>query len=315
MMENMVTFKKLILSFLEIKTVDFFFTAILMGFLFAMIYQADLEKRVSSYRRQTVIINKQKESLVLFLFFAFLRFIAELYESLVLLYSQLDPSQRAEFLKPLEVGLPGLTFIAIGLFVGYLLSLRSYPGNSRTFLLGRLIFIVMVNIAIMVVLTVQGLGLFLAFIVYDVASIIFLMRDFREGGWCSYFLVRKNNCSKERLAIESYGNRSKAFEVYWRSLFLLFLLLVVLILIVELLTHVSMFELRFNYAKRAGFSYSTEALWVFCIFRISQLIVDWKDFDTWSYLIYDWTINLQVCKLLLLGGTFKLLALFYWMYL
>ena len=294
----------------KIKTADYFCAAILFGALFATVVREDLERQAAPYRRQKVIATKQRETLALFLFFAFLRFTAEVYESIFLLYVQLTPAQRAEFLKPLEVGLIGLTLISIGLFAGYLLSLRSYPGNSRTFLWSRLIFILTVNVAITVVLTVQGSELFLAFILYDVVSIVFLMRDFREGGWCSHFLIRKNNCYKERLAIESHGNRSKAFEVYWRSLFLLFFLFVMLILTIELLTHVSMFELRFHSVKRLGFLYSTEAVWIFSIFKVSQLICDWKDFDTWSFLVDDWAINLQVCKLLLLGGTFKLLALF-----
>lgn len=288
---------------------DVFLTLALFGLFLQAVLQEDFDIQKQDEQKRRAATIKQGKVLRVFVLFAFLRFVAEVYESIFSVCSRLTSFQRAEYLRDLEIGSLGFAFIFIGLFIGYQLSLRASLDNEKTFLLNRLVFVTAVNVVITVVLAVQGLDLFWVVLLYDVGSIVFLIRDFTEEGWCNRFLVQKNDRRKERLAMDSCRRRFKAFRVYWGFILFLFLLFITLILVLELLMHVPIFEHRFGDARKLGFIHSVEALWVFSTFKISQWSVDFSDLETWYYSVGDWENNAAVCNLLLLGGTFKLLAL------
>lgn len=253
--------------------------------------------------------SRQRLAMVLFLSSWVVRYLIETYECLQPAVRRLSDFERAEFLLVLKLGPAEFFWLFAALFVGgALCATFLIPIEGKNLILVRLAFILSINLAITACLSIKGLKLFWLASAVDAALLVFLLvdeikmnffhRDYPVG--VSY--IFKIHSEKSRLY--EPGRTSYIFE----DLIMVFaILLIGLVVFTEIMFNEPIFEHRLNDLIEWGFPFSGEILWTILVFKFSEF---YSNFDgSKLYLAREPNINLYLCRLLVWGGTSKLLIL------
>ena len=253
--------------------------------------------------------SRQRLAMGLFLTSWVIRHITETYECSQPAIGRLTDFERTAFLQILKLGPMDYFWLFGALFVGGALCAQFLIGiEGKKLILVRLAFILSINLTITACISIKGLELFwlvsavdaalLAFLLVDEIKMNFFHRDYPVG--VSY--IFKIHSEKSRLY--EPGRTSYVFE----DLIMVFaILLIGLVITTEVLLNEPVFEHRLNDLIEWGFPFSGEMLWTIVLFKFSEF---YSNFDgSKLYLVKDPNINLYLCRLLVWGGTSKLLIL------